>query len=164
MPTSAIWAKIDAPLAHEILLCAQEKQKKLYKAALDIFSKQMGLRPQKILEMPKTERHVVWQKLLAQGYLEALSFNLVSNWLMQTQSPLLCAWLDALGIAHNGSGVTDHFPPCPPKEKLQSAIDLLLTKSTPQIVSIYLQAFNEIDGVHWPLLAQLIQSDPRLQF
>jgi hypothetical protein len=163
MPTSIIWAKIDAPVAHQILLSAQETQKKLYKTALDIFSKQMGLRPQKVLEMPKVERHLVWQKLLAQGYLEALSFNLVSNWLMQTQSPLLCAWLDALGIPHNGNGVTDHFPPSPSREKLQAAIEQILTKADPKTVSIYLRSFNEIDGVHWPELDQLVSSDQRLQ-
>jgi hypothetical protein len=162
MPTSAIWAKIDAPFAHEILLCAQETQKKLYKAALDIFSKQMGLRSAKILELPKIERHLAWQKLLSQGHLEALSFNLVSNWLMQTQVPLLCAWLDLLGVAHNGRGVTDNFPPCPPKQKLQMAIDELLKKFDPKIVAIYLRSFNEIDGVHWEELDALIGGDARL--
>lgn len=162
MATSLIWSKIEAPLAHEIILCAQETKKKVYKAALDIFTKQMGLRANKILEMPKVERHLVWQKLLAQGHLEALSFNLLSHWLMETQTPMLSAWLDTLGVKHNGKGVTDIFPDCPPAAKLQEAIDVLLAKFPAQHVSIYLRAFNDIDGVQWEALDKLIESDKRL--
>jgi hypothetical protein len=162
MATTPVWNSIEAPLAHEILLCAQETQKKLYTAALDIMSKQMGLRAAKILEMPKIERHLIWQKLLGRGHLEALSFNLLSNWLMQTQTPMLCLWLDTLSIQHNGQGITDVFPPCPAKAQLQETVEKLLALFEPKLVSIYLRTFNEIEGVQWAELAEVVAADSRL--
>ena len=163
MPTYPIWSALDGAEAHEIFLCAQETQKKLYRSALEALAKHMGLRPNKVLELPKVERHAAWQHLLTYPQLEPMGFNFLCHWLIETQPALLAAWLDALGIAHDGHGLVEDFPPAPPKAQLQAALDTVLKAYPARQVSIYLRTFNEIDGVHWPELDALIAEDARLK-
>ena len=75
---------------------------------------------------------------------------------------MLCAWLDALGIAHGDNGCADSFPPEPDAALLKKGVDTLLAKFDPTVVSIYLRAFNCIDETHWAGLDELLTTDPRL--
>jgi hypothetical protein len=163
MSTTPIWGALAPETAHQIFLCAQETQKKLYKSAVEGLAKHMGLRPNRVLEMPKVERHAAWQKLLTHPQLEPLSFNFLCHWLLTTQGPLLSAWLDALGIPHDGGGVVEDFPPAPSQAALKKAVDAVLAKFDPKLVTVYLRTFNEIEGVHWDDLDALIAEDPRLK-
>jgi hypothetical protein len=40
---------------------------------------------------------------------------------------------------------------------------LLLGKYPHEVVSVYLNAFNDSNGANWPNLKALLESDPRLQ-
>jgi hypothetical protein len=162
MPSYTTWAALSPEEAHAIFLCVQETQKKLYRNAIETFSKPLGLRPVKILEMPKTERHAAFAQLLAHPQMEAVGFNFLCQWLVEENGPLLITWLDALSIAHDGKGMVDHFPPEPAPEALRKALDQLLSKFDARLVSIYLRTFNDIDGVQWAGVARLIEDDPRL--
>ncbi len=163
MATHTIWSELPAEKAHEILCKIQETQKKLYRASLEILAQNLHKRIPIVLEMPKVERHALFQQLLAHPSIENLSFNLISSWLVDTQTPLLCAWLDSVGIKHDSKGFfeSDNLA-APSPEKLKSAVDALLKTSDAITVAIYLRAFNEIDGIHWASLESLIQNDPRL--
>jgi hypothetical protein len=163
MATHLLWKKMDPQRVHEILLSVQEGNKKLYRTTVEIMAPHIGMRPVKVLEMPKTERHAAFAQLLAKPALEELSFNLISTWLMHTQKELLSAWLDALQIPHDGSGCANTFPPCPDKTKLQQAVEKLLSQFEPRLVALYLRTFNEIDEVRWQPLAEILDSDKRLQ-
>jgi hypothetical protein len=163
MPTHFFWSQISPPRAHEILLCAQETNKKLYRTAVDVMAPGIGLRPHRVLEMPKVERHAAFSQMLAKPQLEALSFNLISHWLIENHSDLLGLWLDTLKIPHDGRGCANAFPPCPDEALLREGVKALLEKHEPELVSMYLNAFNEIDEVHWPKLAEILAQEPRLQ-
>jgi hypothetical protein len=163
MPTHFFWSQISPPRAHEILLSAQETNKKLYRTAVDVMSPNIGLRPHRVLEMPKVERHAVFAQMLARPQLEALSFNLISHWLIENHSDLLALWLDTLKIPHDGRGCANSFPPCPDEAVLREGMKTLLDKYEPELVSMYLHAFNEIDEVHWQKLQDLLAHEPRLQ-
>jgi hypothetical protein len=163
-PTHAIWPTLPPALANEILLSVQKANKKLYRTALEVMAPRMGIRVPTLVEMPKTERHAVWIRILAQPQMEVLSFNLLSTWLIETQRPMLCAWLDSLGIEHGENGCADSFPPEPPAEKIRAGVDTLLSKFDPVLVSTYLRSFNQIDETQWPALDAIIRNEPRLQF
>ena len=96
--------------------------------------------------------------------MEVLSFNLLSTWLIETQRPMLCAWLDALGIEHGENGCADISRPQPDGGAAQEG-----RRSSPQadsirgIVSVYLRCFNQIDETRWPALDEILRTDPRLQ-
>jgi len=163
-PTHALWPVMPSPLANDILLSVQRTNKKLYRTALEVMAPRMGMRVPILIEMPKARRHADWIKILARPEMEVLSFNLLSTWLIETQRPMLCAWLDALGIEHADNGCADIFPPQPETARLKKGVDLLLEKFDPAVVSLYLRSFNQIDETQWPALDEILRTDTRLQF
>jgi hypothetical protein len=162
-PTHQLWSTLPPQLANDILLSVQKGNKKLYRTAVEVMAPRMGVRVPTLLEMPKAQRHATWIQILARPEMEVLSFNLLSAWLIEAQRPMLCAWLDALGIEHGENGCADSFPPQPPAATLKKAIDVLLQQYDSQIVRVYLRTFNQIDETQWPALDELLASEPRLQ-
>jgi len=162
-PTHAIWPTLPPQLANDILLAVQKGNKKLYRTAVEVMAPRMGVRVPTLLEMPKTQRHATWIQILGRPEMEVLSFNLFSAWLIETQTPMLCAWLDALGIEHGANGCADDFPPEPDAALLKKGVAVLLEKFDPQIVGVYLRAFNQIDETQWAALDEILSSEPRLQ-
>jgi hypothetical protein len=47
--------------------------------------------------------------------------------------------------------------------KLKAAIEILLAKNPPEIVAVYLNAFNDMNEAHWANLKTLLENDSRLQ-
>ena len=162
-PTYAIWPTLPTELANEILVSVQKSNKKLYRTAVEVMAPRMGIRVPILIEMPKAQRHATWAHILGRPEMEVLSFNILSTWLIETQTPMLCAWLDSLGIEHAENGCADTFPPQPDAAKLKKGVDGLLAKFDPIIVGIYLRSFNQIDETHWTALDEILQKDPRLQ-
>ena len=162
-PTHTIWPTLPPQLANDILLAVQKANKKLYRTAVEVMAPRMGIRVPTLLEMPKTQRHAAWIQILARPEMEVLSFNILSAWLIESQRPMLCAWLDALGIEHGDNGCADSFPPQPDAAALKKGVDLLLPQFDPQIVGVYLRAFNQIDETRWPALDEILGAEPRLQ-
>lgn len=163
MATHTIWPQLSPELGQDILLTIQKENKKLYRTAIEILAPQMRIRVPLLLEMPKQKRHAAWIQILGHPAMEVLGFNLLSAWLISSQRPMLCAWLDSLGIPHGDNGCADDFPAEPDSALLKKGIDQLLTQFDPTHVSIYLRTFNEIDETHWPALKEIIDKDPRLQ-
>ncbi len=162
-PTHAIWPTLSPTLANDILLAVQKGNKKLYRTAVEVMAPRMGVRVPILIEMPKTQRHATWIRILGRPEMEVLSFNIFSTWLIETQTPLLCAWLDSLGIEHADNGCADTFPPEPAATLLKKGVDTLLKSFDPQIVSVYLRCFNQIDETQWPALDEIVKNDPRLE-
>lgn len=161
-PTHSLWPALPPQLIQDILLSVQKTNKKLYRTALEVMAPRMGVRVPILIEMPKAQRHAAWAQILGHPQMEVLSFNLISTWLIETQTPMLCAWLDALGIPHGENGCADEFPPPPEAAAIKKAVDTLLEKFDPTLVAVYLRAFNCIDETHWPVLDEIIAGDPRL--
>jgi hypothetical protein len=162
-PTHTIWPTLPPQLANDILLSVQKANKKLYRTALEVMAPRMGIRVPTLIEMPKAQRHATWIQILARPEMEVLSFNLLSAWLIEAQRPMLCAWLDALGIEHGENGCADNFPPQPDAAVLKKGVDTLLAQFDPPIVGVYLRTFNQIDETQWPALDEILRSEPRLQ-
>lgn len=161
-PTHTIWPALPAPLANEILLSVQKVNKKLYRTALEVMAPRMGVRVPILVEMPKAQRHATWIQILGWPEMEVLSFNLLSTWLIESQRPMLCAWLDSLHIEHGENGCADHFPPEPDAAALKKGVDTLLETFDATIVSVYLRTFNCIDETHWARLDEILSKDKRL--
>ena len=161
--THAIWPTLTPTFASEILVTVQKSNKKLYRTAVEVMAPRMGVRVPLLLEMPKAQRHAVWARILSQPQLEVLSFNIFSAWLIEAHKPMLCVWLDALGIPHGDNGCADHFPPEPSPELLREGLEKLLQTYDPSLVAIYLRCFNVIDETGWPALEEILRTDPRLE-
>jgi hypothetical protein len=163
-PTHAIWPTLPPQLANDILIAVQKSNKKLYRTTLEVMAPRMGMRVPILIETPKAQRHATWIQILSRPEMEVLSFNLLSTWLIEAQRPMLCAWLDSLGIEHADNGCADNFPPEPDAALLKKGVDLLLKQFEPLIVGTYLRCFNQIDETKWSALDEILANDPRLQF
>lgn len=166
MAAYEIWnylSQAQPELVQEVFAIVHENNRKLYRDALQMLAPAMGLRATKVQELPKRERHAQWAQLLASPQREGLGFNLITQWLIDSQGPMLAAWLNALGIPHDGNGCTDQLPEVsPPLEKLRGAAEVLLKQFPAERVAVYLHTFQELDGVGWPPLAQLLEQETRL--
>jgi len=139
-----------------------ENEKPLYKNLVESLAKQRKLRPVFIERKPRPERFAWIKEALGRRQNEPLAANLLQIWLVSRHSPMLCDFMDSLGIKHDANGTVEQIPPQPEKPALDAAVAALLGKYDPGIVAIYLHAFQALDQNGWPLLNDIIAADPRL--
>jgi hypothetical protein len=148
--------------AVEIINYAYDSDKPLYHAVVKAVADARKLRPVFLERQPRAQRHKDMVATLSRPALDAVTGNLIRTWLLKKYQPMLGDFLDALGIIHK-EGVVDDLPATVEDAKLKSAVDALLAKYPPEVVAIYLQAFNEMNEADWPNLKVMLESDKRLQ-
>ena len=149
-------------LALEILIFAHDTDKPLYRAALNAVAEARKVRPVFLERQPRTQRHSTMLSTLTRPSLDLVAGNLIRTWLLKKYQGMLVDFLDALGIVHK-EGVVDDLPEAMDEAKLRAAVEVLLGKYPPEVVVVYLQAFNEMNEVEWPSLKTMLESDARLQ-
>jgi hypothetical protein len=164
MAPHEIFARIPASVAGQLFSFFFEKNKPLYKATVETLAKQRNFRPIFVERMPQAERFAWMQKTLGRRTNDGVAAHLIQIWLVEAHAPLLCDFLDGLGIAHESNGTVDQLPPAPAKEQLTPVIETLLAKHDPAVVALYLNAFQALDEQGgWSTLGELIEADPRLK-
>lgn len=164
MKAHELFRDMSTPLATELFAFLHEHEKPVYKAAIQGLANQRNLRAVFVERKPRDERHAWMKAALSRPVSDTLATHLVQAWLLGANKQMLCDFLDGLEIAHEEDGTVEIIPPSPPKEKLQAAVDQLLTKYNPQAVAVYLHAFRDMDSsVQWPPLNEILAEDPRLQ-
>lgn len=161
--TNDIFARMPPAVAAQLLAHLHENEKPLYKATIDTLAKQRKLRPVFIERKPREERFAWLREMVSKKQNADVAAHLLQIWLVGAQSKLLCDFLDALGIAHDENGTIEEMPEAPAKEALVKAIDECFAKHDPQVVAVYLNAFQALDDKGWPTLAELLAEDPRLR-
>jgi hypothetical protein len=149
-------------LALEILNYADESDKPLYRATMSAVAEARHLRPKFMERQPRTQRHAAMLVTLAKPSLEMVTANLIRTWLLKKYNTMLVDFLDALGIPHK-EGVVEDLPATMDDAKLRAAVDALLPKYPPEVIAVYLNAFNDMNEVEWPNLKTMLESDKRLQ-
>lgn len=162
MKPSEIFARLSPGLTEQVLGWLHAAEKPTYKAAVQTLATQRKLRPVFVERKPRAERHAWMQAALSRPAGDAIAANLVQMWLMGAQAPLLCDFLDALGVEHDEHGGIDALPEAPAPEKLRAAVETLLAKYPAEVVAVYLQSFQTMDIAGWPGLGELLAQDPRL--
>jgi hypothetical protein len=149
-------------LANEILAYAFESDKPLYKTVLSAVAEARHVRAVFLERQPRTQRHISMLGTLAKPSLDTVTANLIRTWLLKKYKEMLIDFLNALGIEHK-EGVVDELPPTIDDAKLHAGVDALLAKYPPEVVAVYLNAFNDMNEVEWPNLKGMLSTDPRLQ-
>src|SRR5580692_2272108 len=162
MTSYEIFGHCSSQLANEIFAYLQEKEKPVYRAVIQNLANQRKLRPVFIERKPKPERHTWLQQALARKPAEDLATQVLQIWLLGGQQPLICEFLDALEIKHDGKGVVDQLPAEPEPAKLQAAIDVILEHHSPEVVTVYLHLFRMMDDAGWKHLDEILGNDARL--
>jgi hypothetical protein len=150
-------------LAVRIIEFAHDESKELYHAALNAVAEAKKLRPTFYERTPRATRHKEMAALLARPRLELVSANLLREWLMKKQTPMLVVFLDALGVPHK-DGAVDDLPATVDDANLTAAVENLLAKFPAEEVSVYLNAFYTMNQIQWPNLESMLKTEPRLQF
>jgi len=158
-----IFAHLSAPVAEQLFGFLFEKEKPLYKATIDTLAKQRKLRAIFVERKPRPERHTWMREMIGKKVNDGVAAHLLQIWLVGAHAPLLCDFLDALGIAHDANGTIEEMPAAPEKAKLHGAIDTILGKHDAGVVVAYLHAFQALDEQGWSTLEELLGEDARLK-
>ncbi len=150
-------------LASRIIESAHDENKELYHSAMSAVAEAKKLRPSFFERAPRASRHKEMAVVLSRPRLELISANLLREWLMRKQTPMLVAFLDSLGVP-NKDGAVDDLPATMEDVKLNAAVETLLSKFPAEEVAVYLNAFYTMNDVRWPNLETMLKNDPRLQF
>jgi hypothetical protein len=160
---SDIFQRTSPALVSSLFSYLHENQKQLYKATIEAVAKQRKLRPVFIERKPREERHAWLHEALGRKASDAIAAHLLQIWLVGQHPALLCEFLDGLGIKHDDNGTVEQLPEQPSRETLEKVINDLMQKNDPEIVAVYLHAFQAMDDNSWPTLDEILQSDERLQ-
>jgi hypothetical protein len=165
MKSYEIFQQMSCGLANEILTYLQREQTPVFKGVVQTLAGQRKLRPVFIERKPPNERYAWLKEALARKPSDTLAAHLLQAWLLGSQKPMLCDFLDSLGIKHDADGTVEQLPDSPPKEELRKVIDHLLAGYPAQKLAVYLHAFHDMDStVSWPPLGELLAEDERLKF
>jgi hypothetical protein len=149
-------------LAKEILSFIFESDKPAYKATLTAVAEAKHVRPVFLERQPRDARHAAMLSALTKPNLEVAAGAFIRAWLVQKNAPMLIDYLNALDIK-NDKGVVEELPASVDDAKLKAAVELLLGKYPHEVVAVYLNAFNDLNGAGWPNLRALLENDSRLQ-
>lgn len=162
MNAHELFARSPAPLREEILLHFEEDDRDAWKQLLALLAQRRKLRPAFFEKKSRAERRQWIDSQLARKANDDLALELLQNWLLHSQTPMLISFLDALGIAHNGEGLIENTPAEPAAALVESSVAGLLEKFPAPAVALYLHLFIEMDPEGWPTLRQLLDSHPAL--
>ena len=163
MRSHEIFRECPIEVVNEIFVYLHEHEKGVYRAIIQNLATQRKLRPVFIERKPKTERHEWLRQALSRKPADEIAAQTLQIWLLGAQKDLICQFLDALEIPHDGKGFVDQLPPEPPAEKLKAAVNQLLEHHRPEIVAIYLHLFQTMDDSAWKGLEEILSSEPRLK-
>ena len=149
-------------LANDILNYAFESDKPTYKAVLNGIAEARKVRPVFLERQARPQRHALMVATLSRPGLDQVASSLIRAWLVKKQQAMLVDFLNALDIPNN-EGVVDDLPKTVDDAKLKAAIELILAKHQPEVVAVYLNAFNDMNAAGWANLKTMLEADPRLQ-
>lgn len=157
-----IFGKLSPELTNEIFAYLLESEKPVYKAMVQNIASRRKLRPIFIERKPRNERHLWLHQALSMKGADDIATQLLQIWLLGAQREMICDFLNLLGIDHDGKGVVENLPAEPTRERLADTITKLLEKRSPEVVAVYLHAFQAMDETGWSVLDDILAADPRL--
>jgi hypothetical protein len=163
MKSYEIFRECPTESVNEMFAYLQEHEKAVYRAIIQNLAHQRKLRPVFIERKPRAERHEWLHQALSRKPADDVAAQTLQIWLLGAQKDLICEFLDALEIPHDGKGFVDQLPPEPSSEKLDTAVRQLLEHHRAESVTIYLHVFQTMDDAGWKGLEKILATDPRLK-
>jgi hypothetical protein len=164
MNASQIFSAMDDATASGVFQYLRNQERKIYSAALSSLCTHKKLRPVVVQKKPVLEQIDWMLKNVRQKSANEIAENVLQLWLLKGNSKLLVAFLDGLGITHDGEGAAEDIPETLDAGKLKATVDQLLSEYDPALVRVYLHTFQMQRKGGWREIAELIASTPALQY
>jgi hypothetical protein len=161
MTASQMFKEMSPALAQRVLDELATADKDVYRVAVAAVAQAKKVRPVFLERQSRPDRHRSMATGLARTDLNMIAGNVISGWLVKTQSALLTDFLDALKIK-NEKGVVEDLPATVGDTELNQAVELLLGKHPAEAVALYLHAFYAMNEAQWPNLQKILSEDTRL--
>ena len=145
-----------------VLSWLHENDRAAYKSCVSMMATRRKLRPIFVERKPRDERHAWMKDALSKPANNDLSQEILQAWVLGANGPMVCEFLDLLGIAHDGKGLVEEIPAQPPAESVTKAVDAIAAKYPEAAVFVYLHILVGTGMTEWPTLAEITSSDPRL--
>ena len=164
MKANEIFSKMNDETAGSVFQFLRDEERKIYSATLSTLATNRKLRPIFVQKKPVAQQ-IEWlvKNIRLRGSSEVAE-NVLQYWLMNDNSEMLIAFLDGLGIEHDGEGSIEEIPDEIDEKKLKKTVDQLLKDHEPERVKIYLHTFQMQKPDGWMEIDSLISENTDLQF
>ena len=115
----------------------------------------MKFRPRSVIALTPGKR----ARYLAQlpGITDAIAARALVNYHLERQRPMMGAFLDLLGVAHENGLINEETMPKPDPDKLRGAARELASKFPAEDVSLYLSTLVSQDPDTWEPLIDIVE-------
>jgi len=162
MTATEIFGRLNGTQAGEVLNWLAENDRNAYKSAAGMLATRRKLRAIFVERKPKDERNQWMKDSLSRPANADLALEILQVWTLGSNERMVCDFLDALNIAHNGKGLIDELPSEPAGENVGKAVDLLVAKYPAHSVFVYLHLFSGMAPEKWPVLKGLLATRSEL--
>jgi hypothetical protein len=159
MTAIEIFGRLSVPRATGILNWLYENDREAYRSCAGMLATRRKLRPVFVERKPRDERNLWIREALTKSSNADLALETLQIWVLGKNERLVCDFLDALAIKHDGKGLIDELPAEPDAKKVSAAVEAILAKYSPEDVWIYLHLFAGMD-MPWPHLKGLLMTHP----
>lgn len=141
----------------------RENDKNVYRSAISSLAQTRKLRLAFIQKKPLPDQYAWILKTLKSKQSDTIGEHLVQVWLMAGNQEMLALFCDEMDIEHDGKGsVTGDLPDDMDDAALDQAINKMVEKFDPRLVTLYLLVFNLQRPGGWENLTTRLADDERL--
>lgn len=162
-PAYELFQDMKPETALSVFQYLRDEQRDVYKATISSLAATRKLRPVFVQRKPVPEQ-IQWmlKHVKLRGSAEVAA-QVLQLWLLKAHSAILVAFLDGLGIEHDGEGAAEDLPDELDAKKLKSTVAAILKAHDPEVVAIYLHIFQLQRPGGWNELSAFVEATPQLQ-
>ena len=131
MTAIEIFGQMSAPQASEILNWLLENDREAYRSCAGMLASRRKLRPVFVERKPREERNLWMREVLSKPANADLALEILQVWVLGKNERMVCDFLDALGVEHDGKGLIEELPAEPQASKVTAALEAIVSKYPP---------------------------------
>jgi hypothetical protein len=147
----------------QIVTWTQKDTREAFQTALYQIGAQRKLRPQYFQGKSRQEQAKWLADYLTWKNFDGVAEQILQLWLLKAKVSMLTAFLDTVGIKHDGKGQVDDLPDELDAEKVNEGVDAMLKDNSPAEVAIYLQLFQKQKAGGWPAITEALEKRKELK-
>ncbi len=159
-----IFKSMSSALSLSIVEWMRAEEKPVFKATLASLAQQRRLRPVFVERKPRGEQAQWIADNLKIKLSEAVGENVLQIWLLKKKQDMLVAFLNKVGIPHDGQGAVDgEMPKELDAAKVEQAVGELAEKFPVEEAAVYLHLFQLQQPGGWPAVTDALAAHPAVK-